>query len=116
MTHYVLFANQVEPPITDAEARFIFGPLDDGDEIIFSDAMSMEELGVEQGIFKSRGQARKAGFKGPVPWGVGWYGTKRPTNRFWAWNPIPTVDRLDRAFDKTTKYCFYADDPQCGRK
>ena len=59
---------------------------------------SMEAVAVEAGIFASRGQARKAGFTGSIPHGVGLYGTKH--KRAWVWSPEPpaTTPTLAPAF------------------
>lgn len=47
------------------------------------------ELAVLGGIFASRGDARKAGFCGPIPHGISLLGTR--SVRIWTWNPVPPV-------------------------
>ena len=86
MKHFVVNASTLEPAASAEEADWIFGPMDNGEEIVFSDATDMEALAAEAGIFPSKSQARKNGFSGPIPFGVNFFGTKKPGKRFWVWN------------------------------
>ena len=63
----------------------------------------MEDLAVLSGLFKSKGDARKNGFSGPIPWGLNLLGTKR--RRVWVWNPVKTEDIKElSAFDHTEQF------------
>jgi len=59
---------------------------DSGDEVIRITADDLSTLAVEAKLFKSKGQARKAGFAGPIPWGINLFGTKK--KKFWVWSPV----------------------------
>ena len=72
---------------SDEDILAIFTP-DRGEEVVrvleARDAC-MEALAATAGVFPSKGQARAAGFSGPVPFGLALWGTD--TANFFVWNP-----------------------------
>jgi hypothetical protein len=89
--------------LTDEMIDWVMSPVPDQDIIIRSSSKDMEDLAVEAGLFPSRGQARKNGFCGTIPWGLSMLGTKK--NRFWVWNTAKSdiSPSFNQGFDWTEK-------------
>jgi len=104
MKHFVVNRQALSPPVSLSEAQRFFGPMEAEEAIVFTPAQDMESLAVLAGLFSSKGQARRNGFRGPVPHGLGWYGFRKPHRRFWVWNPAPTEGADISAFDHTEKW------------
>ncbi len=58
----------------------------DENAICLPQTTTMEELFVINGIFPSKGQSRKNGISGPIPFGVNLMGSKR--RRFYVWRGL----------------------------
>ena len=89
---------------TSRDIDLIFGPLDGFEEVVHLEAQDMETLAVEAGVFPSKGQARKNGFKGSVPWGLNLFGTKK--RAFWVWSPEhpDTEPTINPSFDRSARW------------
>lgn len=66
--------------------HFVCQP-DPWETVIRTNADCVEALAAFSGAMPSRGQARKNGFGGPIPWGLELLGTK--VRSFWSWSPSP---------------------------
>ncbi len=94
--------------VVETDIPSMFGDFDgniaDFDEIVLSEATTLEELAVTAKIFLSKGQARKNKLFGPIPHGLSWFGTKK--KRFWVWNPVLTDEEIvvSPNFDHTEKW------------
>ena len=59
--------------------EYIFG----NEHVLHFESNDLAEMAVVAGVFKSKGQARKAGMMGPAEHGLNLYGTKK--NKFWVY-------------------------------
>ena len=78
--------NFIHKSRSEEDKELFFGPVEPNEEfIIFDDNLTMDEIGVMVGLFKSKTQARKGGMEGPVPTGfmVGREKNKHPHKNFW---------------------------------
>lgn len=60
-----------------------WNPTEDGILFLHADISTMEDLAVLVEIFPSKGQARKNGMTGEIPFGIWLLGTKK--KRVWVW-------------------------------
>ncbi len=78
------------------DAHILFGDSIEDEPQTISNAMDLETLAVEVGVFKSKAEARKNGWQGPIPFGFNCLGTKK--RRIWVWNPEKNTHQLDAKF------------------
>ncbi len=77
---------------SEEDLKSLLEILFDNELVEDSELTNMESLAVEAGIFKSRGDARKNNFVGPIPFGFNCFGTKKKW--FFVWNPIKHNDEI----------------------
>jgi hypothetical protein len=71
--------------VTDAEAEAMLQPEHFETIVRVSANETMESLAARSGAFKSKGDARRNGFHGAVPWGLDLFGAG--STHFFAWSP-----------------------------
>lgn len=99
--NFVIFSGEFQPSDEEIFENMITS---ESDVIIKTNEINLESLAVSAGIFESKSKSRRAGFFGPIPFGISFLGTKK--KRFWVWNPNNNNDliTIDSSFDYTTKW------------
>lgn len=95
-------------PPADLVATFALRPWEEIEIVRTVADANMETLAQIAGVFPSKGQARKAGFSGPIPEGRNLWGT---STTFWVWNPKPPVatPTISAKRNKTAQWMDFAD-------
>ena len=78
------------------DAHILFGDDKTQESQTISQAADLETLAVEAKLFKSKSEARKNGWCGPIPFGFNCIGTKK--RRIWVWSPEHNTHTLDPKF------------------
>jgi|SaaInlStandDraft_4_1057021.scaffolds.fasta_scaffold89925_2 hypothetical protein len=86
---------------------WLFVSPEDFEQVVWTNASTMDVLAAFSGAMPSRGQARKNGFGGPIPQGLEMFGVQ--LRSFWVWNPHPPAKKptVGKSKYKTQHYLHF---------